>query len=277
MDIFAVRQGTALDLTVTLTDDQGDPITTYDGTEALAATVWPGGSLASSFSPQVAWRLAPAGQVNIGITAAQTATLEEGRYRGTLELQDPALGWLEASSWAMDVLLGPGSGKVAPSYCSFPDLLRYGRAWLRNLQTEDDDAGFSEQCGRARSWLDDTIIAGWQTYYSLNLGDPGYGAVLVGQGTGQLPSVWLRQQLDADALIVRDLVREIAAKKALAFICEGQLGVGEAAEQYAKLGRRYHWDAAQLCKTLRAEIDTIGPGIGPPQFAVNLGQSSMRG
>ena len=157
---------------------------------------------------------------------------------------------------------------------TFPDLLRYGRSWLRSLQSDEDDAGFSAQCGRARSWFDDLVLARWQVAMPIGVGDPGYGAVLVGQNPGQLPSKWLRDQLDAGALIVRDSVVECNAKKALALICEGQVGPGDKGTEFARLGRWYHREADGIARTIRAEIDTNRDGW--PEFAVNLGQFSIR-
>jgi|SRR5579862_3550064 len=274
MDTFQIRRGEALPLTVQLSDDQGNPITTYTGSESLACVVWPGGDQAVTLTPAVAWISGPAGTISLLISPSQTTTTAEGRYWGKVTLQDESAGWLEAYGFALDVLLAPGTAVAPPSYCSFPDLLKYGKVWLRTLQTEDDDAGFSQQCGRARSWLDDLIIAGWQVSYPIGVGDPGYGAVLVGQNPGQLPSIWLRQQLDAGGLVMRDLVVEITAKKALSYICEGQIGSGNTAFDFAKLARYFHGEANELAKTLRAEINPDSNGY--PQFAVNLGQKSMR-
>jgi hypothetical protein len=273
VDIFEVRQGVALPITVALMDDQGNPITSYVGTEALAASVWPGGNRPALFSPTAAWLVPGAGTISVLVTAAETATLAAGRYPGSLDLTDGSGAVLEAYRWAIDVLDAPGTGVAPPAYCGFDDLLDYGRAWLRTLQDEDDQAGFAEECGRARSWLNDLILAGWTASNSLTLGDPGYGAVLTGQG-GRLPSVWLRQQLDAGALILRPQVVEICALKALSLICRSQIGPGDKGQDFARMGRIYGVEANELVKTLRAEIDTNQDGI--PEFAVNLGESSMR-
>jgi hypothetical protein len=275
MDIFAIRQGEALPIAVQLSDDQGNPVTKYTGLEPLAAAIWPGGNLPAAFMPAANWVSGPAGQLTILVTSGQTAGLDEGRYTGTLSLTDPVAGPVEVYNWSMDVLAAPGTATTPPVYCQFSDLLTYGKGWVRSLQSQDEDAGFATERGRARSWLDDLVINAWEVSFPIGVGDPGYGAVLVGQNPGQLPSVWIRQQLAAGGLVLRDLVVEIVAKKALAFICEGQMGASGSTFDFAKLGRWYSREANELVKTLRAEIDADGNGY--PQFAMNLGMKSMRG
>jgi hypothetical protein len=274
VDRFQVLQGAALDLTVTLTDSMGDPITDYTGSETLSARLWPGGNLPTSFAPAASWISAAAGTIAVAHTASQTAGLTVGRYIGTLALVDPTLGPLEAYRWSVEILQGPGTGVAPKTYVDLSDLLEYGSGWLYKLMDAGDEVGFLKQRGRATSWLDDTIIAAWQTGNCMALGDPGYGAVLVGQGNGQLPSAWLRQQLDAGALILRDLVKEIVANRALAIICQGKIEMGDKGEDYRKLARFYRNESEQLARTLRAEIDTNNDGF--PELAVNLGVSSMR-
>ena len=60
--------------------------------------------------------------------------------------------------------------------------------------------------------------------------------------------------------MVTDQVREAAAKKALAYICEGQVGLGETAGQYARLARMYHSQADYLGTCLTLSLDTDGDG-----------------
>lgn len=274
MDTYQVRQGEAIPIDFTLQDDQGNPITTYTGTESLAASVSPGGNLPASFMPAASWISGPLGTFNVTISAAQTASLPIGRYFGLATLLDPTLGLLEAANFQLDIVAGVGTATPPTAYCGFADLLEFGGSWIRDLQTPDRKAGFADQCGRARSWLDDLIIGSWTTGNALTLGDPGYGAVLSGQGTGQLPSAWLRQQLDANRLIVRDLVKEICSNKALGFICQGQIGPDDKGQQFLVLSRFYRNEANNLARTLRAEVDLNGDGL--PEIAVNLGCTNMR-
>src|SRR5438445_291848 len=73
------------------------------------------------------------------------------------------------------------------------------------------------------------------------------------------PNPWLRQQLDANRLIVRGLTTEIVAKKALSYVLEAQIGMG-GDTPYEKLAARFDWQAEQLVKTYRAEIDLNADG-----------------
>jgi hypothetical protein len=275
MDNFQVIQGAARTIQVTLRDSLGVVITTYDGTQPLVTTVWPGGSLAASFAPATTWVTPAQGTFQVAITALETAGLAEGRYQLSTILND-AGSLVQAYAATLDILPAPAGGTSPQSFVTFADLLNYGRSWLRQLQSQDDEAGFLAQQARATSWLIELIVNRWQVAWPITPGDPGYGGVLVGQNPGMLPSKWLRDQLEANPtkLMLRGLVTEIVAKKALAFICDGQVGVGEGSRDYERLARMYHAEAGSLAKTLRAEIDLNGDGW--PELAVNLGMASVR-
>src|SRR5262249_49571076 len=134
-------------------------ITSYNGTETLATEVWPGGNRANGFSPSTTWSDHTEGKVQIAITAAQTAGLALGRYQVYSTLTAPASDPVAILIAQLDVVATPGTTPAPTSYCSYADLLKYGRGWLRQLQTDDDEAGFAEQLGRARSWIEDLAHA----------------------------------------------------------------------------------------------------------------------
>ena len=150
----------------------------------------------------------------------------------------------------------PGTESQPATYCSYADLLRYGRSWLRQLQAGDDEAGFAEQLGRGRSWIEDLAHAHYRVA-SMTL-------VVGGQSLGPrrsgARSDYLIAQLAADALIVTDQVREAAAKKTLAYICEGQIG-GEKSEKFARLAKMFHSQADYLGTCLSLMLDTNGDGF----------------
>ena len=58
-----------------------------------------------------------------------------------------------------------------------------------------------------------------------------------------------------------DQIIEAAAKKTLAYICEGQVGVGEKSGQYARLAKMYHSQADYLGTCLTLSLDTNGDGF----------------
>lgn len=268
MDSFSVLQGTALPLTVTIADDQGNPITTYSGSEGLAAEVWPGGDRAASFAATATWNTPSAGTVDVMVTGTQTAMLEEGRYLGAVILQDPVDGPLEAYVWAIDVGLAPGSAPAPTVYCRFSDMLTYGRSWLVKLQGDDDQEGFARQRGRARSWLDDVILAHY-TGASSSYGQIGMW------NYGSTPSAWLRGILDGGGLISRDWVVEATAKRALGFVCESQIGPAKD-NQYTGLANRFKNEAASIVMGHVAEITTNSPPGTTPNLWVHLGSSNLR-
>jgi hypothetical protein len=274
LDNFTIRQGEGLPLTASLTDDQGDPITSYTGSETLTATCWPGGNLAASFSPTVAWLSGPGGTINIAVSAAQTAGLAEGRYFGTVTLVDPSLGPLEAYCWTMDLILAPGTGTAGLAYVGFSDLIKHARVWLRSLQDADSTGGFVLECADASRWLDDFIIARYPTNNYAILGDPGYGSMVWGANPGMLPNQWLIAGLASGWLVLRPKVIECVAKRALSIIAKGQIGVGESKADFRTLGRIMETESSAIAMTLVAELCTDGSGV--PNLGIPLGGTSMR-
>jgi hypothetical protein len=236
---YSVSQGSSLAIDVQLNDSAGTPIVTYSGSEPLATTVWPGGTRAASFSAATAWTNPALGTIRIAISAAQTSGLAAGRYQLLTRLTESGL-IVDAYSCVIDVLRAAGMDAAPKTYCDPAWLFRYSRGWLRTIQTEDDEAGFAEQLGRARTWLEDVAHA---HYRVANIAR----------------SVWLQEQLDADKLMVTDQVRETVAKKALAYICESMLG-GGSSNDYGKLARMYHSQADYLCSCLTLQLDTNGDG-----------------
>lgn len=96
-------------------------------------------------------------------------------------------------------------------------------------------------------------------------------------GRDPVPSQWLRDQLDAGSLLVRDQTREITAKRAIYLIGMPRLARLEKAEQ--ELARAYGREAEQLVKLYRAEIDLPdqhGRRDGLADIVINCGATSLR-
>jgi hypothetical protein len=254
---YEVFQSSALTITFQIADGNGNAIVAFDGTEALATAVWPGGNRTNAFSPATTWVDPSEGKVQIAITSAQTADVALGRYQVystlTVASSDP-VGILIAH---LDVLPTSGSTTAPAAYCSYCDLLRYGRSWLRQLQTDDDEAGFAEQLGRARSWIEDLAHA----HYRVAAMTMVIGSQAFGPRRSGARSTWLQEQLDANTLMLTDQIREAAAKKALAFICEGQVGPSESSAPYARLAKMYHSQADYLGTCLVLSLDTNNDGF----------------
>jgi hypothetical protein len=251
-----VRQGSAKILSsVTICDGNGTPII-YSGSETLATRIWPGGSRPTSFAPSTTWLVPASGTITIAISAAETTGLDVGRYQGLVTVTASGVP-KDAYVFTLDVLQAPGTEPTPTTYCAYSDLLRYGRSWLRQLQTSDDEAGFAEQLGRGRSWIEDLAHA----HYRVASMTMVVGSQAFGPRRSGARSTWLQDQLAADYLLLTDQVIEASAKKTLAYICEGQVGTGEKSGQYARLARMYHSQADYLGTCLTLSLDTNGDGF----------------
>jgi hypothetical protein len=257
MLVYEAFQGSALTITFQISDGNGNVITSYSGEETLTTEIWPGGNRADSFNPTTLWVNPAEGLVQIAVTAAHTTGLGLGRYEVytilTVTGRDPVAILIAQ----LDVIATPGSTPTPTTYCQYSDLLKYGRAWLRQLQTSDDEAGFAEQMGRARSWIEDLAHA----HYRVAAMTMVIGSQAFGPRRSGARSTWLTEQLAANTLMLTDQIVEAAAKKALAFICEGQIGPGDAGRDYSGLARMYHSQADYLGTCLTLSLDTNGDGF----------------
>jgi hypothetical protein len=249
---FTVSQGAALPLVVQLRDQLGNPATGFSGAEALTTVVWPGGVRAVSAIPATTWSDHNAGKVAIAITTAETTALSPGRYQLLTRLKAGSADPIDVYGCVVDVLAFAGTSPAPRTYCDYSWLLRFGRSWLRQLQTNDDEAGFAEQLGRARTWIEDLGHAHFRVAAMAMV----IGGQAMGPRISGARSTWLQDQFDLDYLMVTDQIREAAAKKALAYICEGQVGVSESAVAYARLARMYHSQADYLGTCLTLSLDT---------------------
>jgi hypothetical protein len=257
LENYTLYQGTGRVLTpITICDSTGTAIA-YGGGETLSTVVWPGDSRPASFAPASTWLTPASGTFSITVTSAEMTGLAIGRYQLLTTVTTPGRDPLPAYTCSLDVLAAPGTEAAPPAYTTFDDLLRYGRSWLRQLQTTDDQAGFAEQQHRARTWIEDLAHA----HFRVSAMTMVVGSQAMGPRRSGARSTWLQDQLDANALMIEDRMKEACAKKALAYICEGQVGVGESSAAYAKLARMYHSQADYLGSTLTLSLDTNGDGF----------------
>jgi hypothetical protein len=254
---YEVSQGSALTIQSYVQDTNGNPITTYTGAETLSSDLWPGGAQPVTYNPATTWVTPSAGLIQIVIPAADSTALSPGRYQLLTRIQASGQDPVDAYGCTIDVLQAPGTETPPTTYCAYSDLLKYGRSWLRQLQTDDDEAGFAEQLGRARSWIEDLAHA----HYRVAAMTMVVGSQAFGPRRSGARSTWLEDMLAADYLMLTDQIKEAAAKKALAFICEGQIGIGEKSGAYARLARMYHSQADYLGTCLTLSLDTNGDGF----------------
>src|SRR5262249_37011417 len=153
-EVYQLTVGTALRIEVTLRDANGGVIGTLSGTEPLTTTVWAGGTRAPAFTATTTWHNASAGEILIQIADSDTANLAPGRYQLLARLGASGSA-VDAYGCVLDILPFAGDEDEPTVYTTYDDLLRYGRSWLRQLQTVDDEAGFAEQQHGARTWIED--------------------------------------------------------------------------------------------------------------------------
>jgi hypothetical protein len=281
MAIWQIGRGGSIREQVTIRDGDGDPITTYAGTETLAAKVWPGQNLPALCTPTVEWDDPSEGTILVTIDADDSADLETGLYFVRVTLTDGDGATFEIYRGHLDVASSPDESEDAetpslPVYCSFHDLLMYA-SWIEDLQKQDPDAGlagFLRERARARAWLDEIIVNRWKlSNQSLTIGQPGWMPQNIFGGQDTIPNKWLKDRLADGKLVVTERVKEIVCKKAISYICEPQIG-GRGDMPYSLLAARFARAAESMLTGLRAEIDLSDTGWA--SIVVNLGASSLR-
>jgi hypothetical protein len=142
-ETYSVYRGDALPIGFTFFDANGDAqVNTYGGSEPLSAAVWPGGNRAASFAPAVAWDVAAAATGRVTISAAQTSTLDPGDYQLVVRVTTADGLSVAGYSCKVVVLASAGTAVEPPTYCSYDELLKYARGWLKQLANDDDESRF---------------------------------------------------------------------------------------------------------------------------------------
>lgn len=258
-------------------DETGAEVGGFSGSETLAAQVWQGEDNAALFAPTATWKNATLGTVNLEFAEADTADLDPGYYPVMLTI---TMGGHSVPRRVATLVIeeAPGSATAGAVYCTPRHMLDYA-PWLERLINPRTVTGWLKERARARSWLDDAILntdrPDWGHYGRLPV-DASFGAASGGWGLNgdTYPDKWLRDQLAADYLIVRDWVIEATARKAVSFVCENQLGEASEGTSYQTLAMRYSAIADSVLLANVAEIDTNGDGY--PERWVRLCRKSWR-
>jgi len=274
MDTWQVTPGIDAQWTLTVTGEDSNPITTYLGSEALTGSIRPGRAVAPVATLAPTWKDATNGLVSVPVPGSATAGLAAGSYLVTVGLTDASADVFEG---ILEVGYAAGTDTLPPVYCSYDDLLDY-TDWIGKLWTPKDLTGFARQRGRARSYLDDILVSLWKWDTSApSIGQPGFGSWLMGGGQDTYPSQWLRDMLALNTLIVRDQTKEITARLSTWYVCSPQLSRLE--EEEVKLARECRWEAEELLRIYRAEIDLpdqTGRRDGYADIVINCGATSLR-
>lgn len=252
-EVYSVNQGATLSIDVQLRDSRGIPIPDFDGSEIFTSYLWPGGNREVVANPTTIFVNPPLAMIQIILEDTLTSTLLPGRYSLITRSLDGSR-YVDVYGCQVSVVEVFGAGPTPIVYSSYQNMLDYGSTWLEQLSTDNDQTGFAEARARARTWLEDLIFA----HYRTGAIDPsGYGAWI---NAGR--SRYMADLLAGGGLIMTDWIVEACSKKALAFVCERQIGINDTSVVYARLARMYHGQADYLASTGRVEVDTNGDGFG---------------
>lgn len=264
----------------------------FDGTETFATKLWTGDDQPSLADLSPRWATADDGMEFTGnpaglespvlllpVEAAGLTTLAPGLYRVRI-LINPGVDDVEAFLDLIEFTAAAGSATPPKVYGSFDDLRKLA-PWIGELITADPSlqSDLGEQRELARARLDDAILAHYQPYADLGISGRsffGFGGFVT--EAINTPSSWLREQLDADRLMVDGsrgrVVKEIVSRLAIGFACEPQLGTGPGDTSYQVIAHRMFAKANALMCGYTAEIDTNGDG--QPDLWVPLGVINCR-
>lgn len=270
-----------------------DPVTNpgpFNGSETLTFSIWAGDETAVLGTPSVAWLDYTIGTVTLTFATTDTTSLSLGTYQGLVTATSGSLVG-EILRFQVAIQATPGTETIPLAYTTTDDLLRYA-FWIEDLQTDRRTVGFGLEQARATEDLIQIIVRLWKaTDWQMAPGQPGFNSQSLGY-TGDIPNLWLRQQITpvpvdsthlanlyspfvSTALLLHDNIKEYCAKKAISYICEGQ--IGRSSEQdYWKLARYFRSDADSLLKCIVAEIDLSVPQTGWASISVFCGGTNLR-
>lgn len=247
--------------------------------DALSATVWAGLDQPSLLTLTPTWVDVAAATYYLPVSNSQTAGLTPSVYFVQIKVTRAGKTAVIANC-RLEIQPSPGSAALVPVYGTLQDMLLYC-SWIEDVQTESDQAGFLAQRGRARSWVDDALVDRFKfRSMSAQLGDPGTFPLFMGLAVDASPTKFFRDILAANtgvggssALIVTPTVREAVSKMALHYVLADHVGRNPESP-YATLASNFARSAVSCLKSLRAEIDINGDGLG--DYIVNMSTTDLR-
>lgn len=271
-EMISMPRGADRDYQIQLNDPvSGLPLTgQFSSGDTLAAVIWEGGDSAALATPSVSWISATAGTIKLTFAASDTSSLAIQPYPVRVTVTHGSRSLPAWQGW-LDLTDSPGSSATLPVYCSFADMISYGGQWVKELITTTDRAGFLVERNRARTTLDEWILANYRSQrpYANYLGvGPWMWSGL------DSPNQTIKDYLDADKLKLTPKVIEIAARLALSYACDCKLDMTAASDPWAAQARYQLRIAQNKALSLVAEIDTNDDGY--PEYTVNLGAINTR-
>lgn len=263
--ILSVVKGTRREFTLSILDTDGNPVTSFTSAATPSASIWSGGSTSSLATPLVEWIDPTAGTLRLTLFSTDLSALDVQPYPIRVTLLHSGYTLEVWRGW-IDVQPEPGASTVLPTYCDFRHLVDYGGEWVKRLVVTSSYSGFQRERARARSTLDDWILARWRPDYALSVFDlTVYGSL----GALEGPDKTIRDYLDANNLIVTDKVREITARLALSYVCE----TANEDDMRAR-GVAHYRRASAIAKTYVAQLDTNADGAA--DISIPLGIINTR-
>lgn len=247
--------------------------------DTLAANIWAGQDQPSLLSIAPTWVDVAAATYLVSLSNAQTVGLDAGIYRIRVTATRAGRSALLLDG-RLEILQAAGTANPIPVYGTLQDMLLYC-SWIQDLQADQDDAGFLTQRGRARSWVDDALVDRFKfRSMSPQFGDPGTFPYFMGLPIDTLPTKYLRDILAANtgvggstALIVTPTVKEAVSRMAIHYVLADQLSKNPELP-YARLASHMAAAAGSCLRSLRAEIDLNGDGLG--DYIVNMSTTDLR-
>jgi len=240
----------------------------------VEAKVWPGDDRAPILTIAGDATDAATGYFAVTFAADDTASVAEGLYRYQVLATE---GGTTVTVFDGRIRISgiPGTATAPTTYCSFEDMKRLA-PWIEDLADADEDqAGFAEQRGEARKWLD--VLA--QKHYRV----PGIGNRqtsldhLLGYGdTVGDRDATLQGWLDDDRLILDDDVVRACAHYAIAEVCTGKLTPGTVGSGagYSQFAAYHRAQARGKASTLALRLDTTETPDGECDVVIRLGTTN---
>jgi hypothetical protein len=261
-----LRQGMFGQWTVQLENSSDMPVTSYTSADPLTAIVWVGDDRAALDTPTATWIDASTGTIQLTIQESDTATLDIGKYKASIEITHLGVtveGW---RGW-IDVQQSPGTTNYPIPYCSYLDMLRLAP----HLEKEEGfvaGGGFLGSRVLAREWLD-------QILWYRSPGSRWMPTIFRQYISWSIPDPYIIEQLRLNKLIISPKIKNITAMKAISIVYKTFLSpTDKGHSEYQRMGYQMSHQADNAVRGLIAELDLNSDG--KPDYWIDCSYMSMR-